>query len=539
MATKAFDVFGEIALHGAAKVKSELKSAAAEAKAASSRNGFGGLGAASLGVAAGLAAAAVAAAGFGLTAAKAAIAAEIPTARLRKTVESTGIAWGEAKKEISSTIEEQKRLAAYSGGDLKNALSALIRMTGSAADGQRTLAIATNLARAAGIDLETSAKLVGRVYNGNTGVLKRYGIAVREGASATEALAAIERTVAGQAEAYAETTEGRFELLQGRIKSIQVAVGAGITRVLSRQAGHMEIAYRKGMTAVQRQAALEKYWTREYLKGGALRRNEAYAVLQNTLRMTDAEIEASKRSVLAESRKTAASRRRADALMLERTRLLELREAEYAAESADINAERAKLALADATKAMLKADKEEWASKRKAAKATRDHGKSSREARQAHREYRHAARSAKDATLDYRQAVLEAKHAQDVLTENGKPTRKSLSATEKAFRRTAAKAEEYIRKLQAWSLWGGDLPGNAPVARHGGGAITRSGLYSLRAGEYVLKRTAAEALNSAAPTTGAAAQPNVTVLVDLGDGLRRMLTKQVRGGTYRSVMAGA
>ncbi|HEY3435852.1 MAG TPA: hypothetical protein VGK41_09395, partial [Solirubrobacterales bacterium] len=72
------------------------------------------------------------------------------------------------------------------------------------------------LARLRNIDLQAASDILGKVYGGNIGILSRYGIQIRKGATATEALAEITKLAAGQAEAFAETNEGK--LLASQIK---------------------------------------------------------------------------------------------------------------------------------------------------------------------------------------------------------------------------------------------------------------------------------------------------------------------------------
>lgn len=90
-----------------------------------------------------------------------------------------------------------------------------------------------DLARWKQIDLATASDIVTKVYAGNMGTLSRYGIIVKEGATATEALAEIQKAAAGQAETYGKTVAGQMDLLQNNLGDVKEAIGGALIPVIA------------------------------------------------------------------------------------------------------------------------------------------------------------------------------------------------------------------------------------------------------------------------------------------------------------------
>ena len=120
--------------------------------------------------------------------------------QLQQAVENTGAVY----EDYAAALEKASKSAAkvgVSNVDATRALQALTELTGSTSAAMGLLSTAEDLAAAKHMDLVSAATLIGRVYDGNIGILKRYGIIVTEGATSTEALAQIQTKFAGQAEA--------------------------------------------------------------------------------------------------------------------------------------------------------------------------------------------------------------------------------------------------------------------------------------------------------------------------------------------------
>ena len=337
---KAFEVFGEITLKGAKQVQSDLKKSAGEAQTGS--KSFMGMSLSGAAVGAALVGAGIAAAKFGADCVMAAAKAEVRTARLKATVAATGQEYDKWKSSIDSTIESQKLASAFSGGELKDGMTTLIRMTGSVTQGQRDLAIATDLARGTGMDLASASKLLGKVENGNVAILKRYGIAVKEGATAEEAMAQIQATVAGQSEAYSQTLQGQIELLKNRWSALTTNLGSKALPMANAVLEEIEIFTRANLTWKERMALRSELIAKEWVERNKIT-TLAQAQATDEWKWAHQAEKASVVKYLAKRKETGAVKTNTAALIENTDAQEENRNAAYDEERADIAVERAQL----------------------------------------------------------------------------------------------------------------------------------------------------------------------------------------------------
>lgn len=128
--------------------------------------------------------------------------------RLAAAVQATGSAFADdLTPALDASIKKAQDMA-FTDDQARDALTRLTTTTGSAGEAMKLLPLAMDLARGKGIDLATASEIVGKVQEGNTSILKRYGIVLAEGATSTEALAAIQQKFAGQGQAFADSTAG-------------------------------------------------------------------------------------------------------------------------------------------------------------------------------------------------------------------------------------------------------------------------------------------------------------------------------------------
>lgn len=161
---------------------------------------------------------------------KQAAAEEIGIARLDQALRNNVKGFDGNTAAIERTIKERQALA-FSDDELRKSLSDLVARTKDTTKAFDLQSIAMDLARAKGVDLQTATGIIGKVFSGNVGILSRYGIAVRKGATATEALAAIQKMAAGQAEAYGETTQGAFEAFRIAVDDVVEDIGGALLPV--------------------------------------------------------------------------------------------------------------------------------------------------------------------------------------------------------------------------------------------------------------------------------------------------------------------
>ncbi len=184
------------------------------------------------GLAAGAAAVAGLAAGLAVCV-QAAAEEQVGIAKLGAAVTASGGNWDEASVAIEAYLVAQTKRAALDDGAGREALSRLTTATGSYQKAMELLPIAMDLAAAKGIDLATASELVGKVANGNTAILSRYGITLEEGATATEALAAMQKTFGGQAEAYGNTMAGQQAKIGIAFGNLKETIGAALLPVVT------------------------------------------------------------------------------------------------------------------------------------------------------------------------------------------------------------------------------------------------------------------------------------------------------------------
>ncbi len=151
--------------------------------------GFSQLGSVISGFAAGGPAGA-AIAGFGAIAqglewsVKAAGDAQAAWTGLQSTLHLTGSAWDEQKAKIDSLVTSLRETTTYGDIQLVGALQRMSTYGMNAAQAMGALKAATELAAAKHIDLETAATAIGKAFEGNTMMLKRYGVEIQTTTSA-------------------------------------------------------------------------------------------------------------------------------------------------------------------------------------------------------------------------------------------------------------------------------------------------------------------------------------------------------------------
>ncbi len=155
--------------------------------------------------------------GAGITAAlvgmaRAAADDEAAMKRLTTAVEANVPGWDGYTGALDDAIAKSQKLG-FTDDDARDSLTRLITSTKDVTEATKLNAAAMDLARLKGIPLADAANIIGKVHDGNVGILARYGIEVDKGASATQALAAIQAASAGQAEAYGSTTAGQMDAL--------------------------------------------------------------------------------------------------------------------------------------------------------------------------------------------------------------------------------------------------------------------------------------------------------------------------------------
>lgn len=109
-----------------------------------------------------------------------------------------------------------------------NSFSKLFAVTKDVTKAQNETALAMDLARYKGISLEEATQKLVMVHSGATKELKNLGLAVTEGATATENLAAIQRQAGGAADAYSKTQAGAMEIMKVNADNLRESIGGAL-----------------------------------------------------------------------------------------------------------------------------------------------------------------------------------------------------------------------------------------------------------------------------------------------------------------------
>ena len=110
--------------------------------------------------------------------------AETAWTNLQSTLHLSGPTWDEMKGKLDSLVESLRTTTTFSDTQLVGALQRMATYGMNSAQAMDALRAATELAAAKHIDLETAATAIGKAFEGNTTILRRYGVEVQTSASA-------------------------------------------------------------------------------------------------------------------------------------------------------------------------------------------------------------------------------------------------------------------------------------------------------------------------------------------------------------------
>jgi hypothetical protein len=146
------------------------------------------------------------------------------TARLNTMLQANIKGWDGNTDAIEAAIDAGARLA-FTDDDIREGLNELVPRTHDLNEALKLNSLAMDLARAKGMSLEEAASLVGKAYSGQVGALRRAGVAISANLKPTEALAQLQKQVAGQAKSYANTAAGSAEAVQIQISEAMESIG--------------------------------------------------------------------------------------------------------------------------------------------------------------------------------------------------------------------------------------------------------------------------------------------------------------------------
>ena len=168
---------------------------------------------------------------FGVDAARAYAEDEVNQKRFRETLKDTaGVIDDNVIKSIDGWIEKMQFATGYSDTQLRDSLGRLTRSTGNVGEAQDLTNLAMDIARGTGKDLESVSLALGKAYDGNEGALKRLGIPLDENITKTgnfkDITDELSRLFGGQAAEYADTYQGKLDIVNQRLGELKESAGA-------------------------------------------------------------------------------------------------------------------------------------------------------------------------------------------------------------------------------------------------------------------------------------------------------------------------
>ena len=126
---------------------------------------------------------------------------EIGINRLNQSLINVGTSYAANEAQIEKNIDAIQRKTNFGDEVQRDALQKLVTIGGKWEGSLDALAVTTDVAAGANIDLNAAALLVGKAIAGETSSLSRYGIVIEKGATQTELMAALTKQFGGAAEA--------------------------------------------------------------------------------------------------------------------------------------------------------------------------------------------------------------------------------------------------------------------------------------------------------------------------------------------------
>lgn len=191
--------------------------------------------------------------------------AEVSQQKMQTQLKALGISFDAHSAQIETAIQKTSKLAALDDEDLQDAFTALVRVTGDVNKGLEGTALAADIARGKGIELEAATAIVTKASLGMVGSLKRQGIEITAVTAAMDALkaahgkataaqiesakaadlaatkqkaiAALQKTFAGAAEDYGKTSAAASERFQVALENLKEHIGAKLLPALTKLTG--------------------------------------------------------------------------------------------------------------------------------------------------------------------------------------------------------------------------------------------------------------------------------------------------------------
>lgn len=144
--------------------------------------------------------------------------------KLASSLKANVPAWDGNTSAIEATLAARMRLG-FSDDEQRDSLAHLVAATHDSTKALEIQRTAMDLARFKGISLGDATEALTKVEAGSYRILKSLGIVLKDGATAQDALTAVQKVATGQAEDYANTNEGKLLTSQVKLSEAMETLG--------------------------------------------------------------------------------------------------------------------------------------------------------------------------------------------------------------------------------------------------------------------------------------------------------------------------
>jgi hypothetical protein len=161
---------------------------------------------------------------------KAAAEDEVSQKKFQETLKDTaGVIDSTVLKSINDYIERMQFATGFSDGELRDSLGRLTRSTGNVTEAQDLQTLAMDISRGTGKDLTTVSDNLAKAYDGNEGALKRMGVPlddnILKSGDFKDITDELTRLFGGQASTYADTYQGKLDIVNQRLGELKESGG--------------------------------------------------------------------------------------------------------------------------------------------------------------------------------------------------------------------------------------------------------------------------------------------------------------------------
>lgn len=155
---------------------------------------------------------------------KAGMEGEAVEARLTQSLNNNVQGWERYTQAMDDATDAAVKLG-FQDDEQQDSLAQLVAQTKSVTDAIKIQRVAMDLARMKSMSLKDASALLGKAWLGNTTALRRMGVQIDSSADGMDALNAVSRIAAGQAETFSKTFAGATSRLGAEVARLQQEIG--------------------------------------------------------------------------------------------------------------------------------------------------------------------------------------------------------------------------------------------------------------------------------------------------------------------------